>query len=75
MVAQKFAEMEEKAGEEFPIFVAMAADGKIWDENLGKKCSYRDLITHPDPTFEHVGSNQGKTNSDVFFRDSHQMVI
>lgn len=49
MVAQKFAEMEEKSGEEFPIFVAMAADGKIWDEDLGKKCSYRDLITHPDP--------------------------
>ena len=48
MMAQKYAEMEEKAEEEFPIFVALAADGKIWDEDLGKKSSYRDLINHPD---------------------------
>ena len=29
MMEQKFAAMEEKAGEEFPIFVAMAAGGKL----------------------------------------------
>ena len=48
MVAQKVAAMEEKANEEFPIFVAMAAGGKIWDETLKKEASYRDLIKHPD---------------------------
>ena len=49
MMAQKFAAMEEKDGEEFPIFVAMAAGGKLWDDTLRKDASYRDLIKHPDP--------------------------
>ena len=41
MMEEKFAAMEEKAGEEFPIFVAMAAGGKIWDDTLKKDASYQ----------------------------------
>ena len=60
MMAQKFAAMEEKAGEKFPIFVAIAAGGKIWDDTLKKDASYCEVITHPDPKIRERFATSGE---------------
>ena len=44
----KLVEMEDKAEEEFPIFFSLLAGGKIWDDTLGKKVLFCELIKYTD---------------------------
>ena len=39
---------------------ALAASGRVWDEQLNKMTSYRDLIHHPDETIRNRWNTSGE---------------
>ena len=43
MIKQKMAEIRSKLDAKE---LAMAASGRVWDDEMNKMCSYRDLINH-----------------------------
>jgi len=44
MVTQRIDELLAKSRS-----VALSASGRVYDDELDKMCSYRDLINHPNP--------------------------